>query len=41
MKADINEATVLQPHNDYTDGRKQYNNRLSSAEDDHTGLSPF
>ena len=30
---------VLQPHNDYTDKRKQYENRFYSDEDDYTGLS--
>ena len=30
---------VLQLHNDYTDKRKQYENRFYSDEDDYTGLS--
>jgi len=30
---------VLFPHNGYADMRKQCENRLESAEDDHTGLS--
>ena len=38
-KSDINEAAVLQPHNGYTDMRKQYENWLSSVEDGHTELS--
>ena len=36
--SDIKVAAVLQPHNDYTDTRKQYENGLYSAEDDYTGL---
>ena len=38
-KADVNEATVLQPHNGYTDMSLQYENGLYSVEDSHTGLS--
>ena len=29
---------MLQPHNGYTDMRKWYENELTSAKDDHTGL---
>ena len=42
MKMDctvMNMIAVLQPHNDYTDKRKQYENRFYSDEDDYTGLS--
>ena len=36
-KGDMNEAAVLQPHNSYTDMRKQCENELYNAEDDYTG----
>jgi len=37
-KTDVNGAAVFYSHNGYTGMRKQYENELNSAEDDHTGL---